>query len=520
MRRTRRRKERGFALLLVFAMAAAVAVMLYLEMPRVAFEHQRNKEGLLVERGEQYVRAVELFVRKVGKYPQTVEELESFQNLRFLRRRYRDPMTGEEEWRLVHVDAAGQFVDSLVHKREDQKKESGPSVLSSTIVGIGENAQYVQQPGQAGAPALQRRASDRIIPGAPGGQGGAQSGEAETDNPREESRSGPPPPPIPGQPQMEGVPQPAPGMPPVMQPVQGQPPPGMPAIPQGQAGFPPGAQRPPGFPTQPVSSQQGGSLGRPIQQGGSGFGFGNTPPPAQGAPGQGRGEFGQGVVGPGGFGPGGVSQGGFGGSGFGQSGQSSGFGGGFGGQGAPNQAIQAIRNILTNPQGRQQGVGMPGQGGMALGGGLVGVASKRDQEGIRVYNEKTNYKEWEFVFDAKKAMEKAGVAAGMPGAGLPGQPGMPGQMGPQGRPQQGGFGGGGFQSSFGGMSGGTPAPSRPSSGSGGSGFGFGGGFGLGSGSGGGTGSGGVTPAAPRPGSGGLGSGSGQQPAPRPGPGRQ
>ena len=37
----RRRSQSGFALLLVFLMAAIIAIMLYLEIPRVAFDTQR-----------------------------------------------------------------------------------------------------------------------------------------------------------------------------------------------------------------------------------------------------------------------------------------------------------------------------------------------------------------------------------------------------------------------------------------------------------------------------------------------
>jgi hypothetical protein len=39
-----RRKDSGFALLFVFAMAAIVAIMLYTQVPRVVFEQQRVKE--------------------------------------------------------------------------------------------------------------------------------------------------------------------------------------------------------------------------------------------------------------------------------------------------------------------------------------------------------------------------------------------------------------------------------------------------------------------------------------------
>ncbi len=37
-----------------------------MEIPRVAFETQRQKEQLLVERGEQYKRAIKLFVSPKG----------------------------------------------------------------------------------------------------------------------------------------------------------------------------------------------------------------------------------------------------------------------------------------------------------------------------------------------------------------------------------------------------------------------------------------------------------------------
>src|SRR5258708_24135251 len=86
--------QRGFAVLLIFAMAAAVAMVIYLELPRAAFEAQRTREELLVDRGNEYKRAIQLYVRKQSKLPQSLEDLEKGNNLRYLRRRYKDPMTG------------------------------------------------------------------------------------------------------------------------------------------------------------------------------------------------------------------------------------------------------------------------------------------------------------------------------------------------------------------------------------------------------------------------------------------
>ena len=61
---TTRRDESGFALLLVFVMAAAIAITLYIEVPRMAFESQRAREQMAIDRGLQYKRAIQLFYRK------------------------------------------------------------------------------------------------------------------------------------------------------------------------------------------------------------------------------------------------------------------------------------------------------------------------------------------------------------------------------------------------------------------------------------------------------------------------
>src|SRR6266446_4940016 len=130
--RRRGERERGFALLLIFVMAATVAITLYRELPRVAFEAQRNKEELLIERGEQYSRAIQLYVRKWKKYPATIEDLEQTNQIRFLRKRYNDPMTGKGEWRIVHVGPGGVFTDSLTHKPPSLNKEEPKSVNTFT----------------------------------------------------------------------------------------------------------------------------------------------------------------------------------------------------------------------------------------------------------------------------------------------------------------------------------------------------------------------------------------------------
>src|SRR3954462_13692654 len=108
-------------------MAAVVAISLYIELPRYAMERQRDKEEVLIDRGEQYKRAIQLFVNKAKRYPGDIKELESFQNMRFLRHRYIDPMTGKDEWRLIHIQN-GILTDSKLsapQKPGEEKKDGG-----------------------------------------------------------------------------------------------------------------------------------------------------------------------------------------------------------------------------------------------------------------------------------------------------------------------------------------------------------------------------------------------------------
>ena len=149
-------RESGFAMLLVFVMAATVAIMLYVEIPSVLFESQRAKEELLIERGEQYRRGIQLYVRKNKRFPPTLDDLDRSGTVRYIRRRYDDPMTGKKEWRIVHTDG-NILTDSLVQKAQLNKdgKQEQKSVNTFVTEGPAIGSTGPQQ-GQ-GASALWRR---------------------------------------------------------------------------------------------------------------------------------------------------------------------------------------------------------------------------------------------------------------------------------------------------------------------------------------------------------------------------
>jgi hypothetical protein len=292
----RRNPESGFALLLVFLMAAIVAITLYNEIPRVAFQSQRQKEQLLMARGEQYKRAIQLYVRATHRtrYPADIDDLDrGINNMRFLRHRYKDPMTGKDEWRLIHIQA-GMLTDSKVtqNSNNQNQQQGGSTGNISEMTGITDlQSQGQTQPVNA---ATRRRPSEN-------GNGPTSMGG---DNPA-----------------------PADG-----------------SAPQDTAnGATPGAA-----PNSPVPPQGPSTSGTPTP---------GAPTPTQpGAPTPGQ---------------------------------------------QPNSAAMGMLNqIITGP--RPGGMAGLNPRGNTIGGGMAGVASTADADSIMVYNDQTNYSDWEFVYDSAK----------------------------------------------------------------------------------------------------------------------
>lgn len=109
-----RADQRGSALLIVVFFAAVMIISAGVAMPNLLTQGQREREEEMIWRGKQYARAVKLFYRKNGRFPQSMDELTKPQlNVRFLRRAYEEPMNKEDgSWRLIYVGANGQLIGS------------------------------------------------------------------------------------------------------------------------------------------------------------------------------------------------------------------------------------------------------------------------------------------------------------------------------------------------------------------------------------------------------------------------
>lgn len=102
-----RSRQSGYVLLALMLTMTLVLVALAVEAPRIGQQIKREKEEELVHRGKDYATAVKRFVHKNGgRYPVSVEQLENTNHIRFLRKKYVDPMTGDSDWKIVHVGEA------------------------------------------------------------------------------------------------------------------------------------------------------------------------------------------------------------------------------------------------------------------------------------------------------------------------------------------------------------------------------------------------------------------------------
>jgi type II secretory pathway pseudopilin PulG len=111
--------ESGYILLVVIFMTVIVLISLAIAAPKIAMSIQRDKELETIHRGEQYKRALKLYYQKFGSYPTSIDQLVETNQLRFLRKKYTDPLTGKADWKPIlfgqaHVRPLGFFGQPLM----------------------------------------------------------------------------------------------------------------------------------------------------------------------------------------------------------------------------------------------------------------------------------------------------------------------------------------------------------------------------------------------------------------------
>src|SRR6267378_6748550 len=146
-------RQRGYMLITLMLALALITIALLTVLPEIGQQIRRDREEEMRHRGTAYMRAIQHFYKKFGRYPMRVEELENTNNLRFIRKRYKDPINRDP--------ATGQEKDFKLLHQTDITLNNGP--VLGQVPGQ-------SMPGQGGLP------GQGGFGGAPGGLGGLQGG--------------------------------------------------------------------------------------------------------------------------------------------------------------------------------------------------------------------------------------------------------------------------------------------------------------------------------------------------------
>ncbi len=148
--------QRGYMLITLMLALALITIAMLAVLPEIGQQIKRDREEELVHRGTEYMRAIQHFYKKFNRYQNRIEELENTNNLRFIRKRYTDPLN----------------IDRTTGKEKDFK------FLHQTDINLNVGPVLGQMPGQTGLPGqsgLQGQAGLAALQGALGAmQGGLQ----------------------------------------------------------------------------------------------------------------------------------------------------------------------------------------------------------------------------------------------------------------------------------------------------------------------------------------------------------
>jgi type II secretory pathway pseudopilin PulG len=108
-RKSKRAQEDGYILLTLLLIVALMGIFALAasQLMKIQFEIQREQEQEMIHRGVQYSRAIRGYYKKFGRYPTKLEDLDNTNNLRYLRKHYKDPLNKNKEFKLLHFGEQG-----------------------------------------------------------------------------------------------------------------------------------------------------------------------------------------------------------------------------------------------------------------------------------------------------------------------------------------------------------------------------------------------------------------------------
>ncbi len=148
--KSHQQNQKGYVLLTLLLFMALLIIAAGTAASSLAFTIRRDREEELIHRGVQYTRAIREFTRKTGRFPVRLEELDSTEGRRFLRKHYKDPITGQD-FKLVHMaDVQLGGVNQI---------PGAKAVSDATSADTSNNPAAPQQPDQSGSETVNQNQS-------------------------------------------------------------------------------------------------------------------------------------------------------------------------------------------------------------------------------------------------------------------------------------------------------------------------------------------------------------------------
>jgi type II secretory pathway pseudopilin PulG len=195
------RGESGYIMMTLLLTMALLIIFAAIIVPSITFDIKRDREEEMIHRGVQYSRAIRAYYKKFSKYPAKIEDLENTNQMRFLRKRYKDPLTGKDfkllrfgEVKMSSVGLGGGMIPGASAIGQPGTLNGPGGVQLSGGLGANTNSPF----GQNQQPAPPPAATDSTQSGTDGSQPGTRgaaapgdtSGSASTATPGPGSNSG------------------------------------------------------------------------------------------------------------------------------------------------------------------------------------------------------------------------------------------------------------------------------------------------------------------------------------------
>jgi type II secretory pathway pseudopilin PulG len=179
-------RSRGYILITLMLSVTLLALAAMAILPEIAFQIKRDREEEMIHRALAYSRAIKRYYKKFGRYPMRIEELENTNHIRFLRKRYKDPVNKDEDFKILHLSDimlnSGPVMGALGQGGNAFNSQGGNALNSQ--VGNALNSQMGN--------AFNSQVASALISNAPPGAGlplSASTGDQNSGNPQTSANS-------------------------------------------------------------------------------------------------------------------------------------------------------------------------------------------------------------------------------------------------------------------------------------------------------------------------------------------